>query len=79
MVEKHPVLLDLEAISLSVERRVFSRNGDKKDVVPTSLPQEDIIEKKVKCYYCNGNGLAGGLPCSNCSGTGQVTVHAKLS
>jgi len=79
MVEKHPLLLDIEAIRSSVERRAFSRSGDKSEVVLASLPDEDIIEKKVKCYYCNGTGLAGALPCSNCTGTGQVTVHAKLS
>ncbi len=79
MVEKHPVLLDIEAIRLSVERRAFSRTADKPEVVLASLPEENIIEKKVKCYYCNGTGLAGALPCSNCNGTGQVTVHAKLS
>jgi len=39
MVQKHPLLLDIEAISLSVERRAFSRSGDKSEVVLAGLPE----------------------------------------
>lgn len=78
MVEKHPVLLDIEAIRLSIERRAYSRSGDKSEVVLANLPEEKILEKKIKCYYCHGTGIAGALPCSNCDGTGTVRVTAKL-
>jgi RecJ-like exonuclease len=79
MVEKYPSFLDIEPIKLSVDRRAFSRTGDKPEVKLASLPKESIIEKKVECYYCNGTGIAGVLPCSNCNGTGSVNVTAKLS
>ena len=79
MVEKHPVLLDIEAIKNSVDRRRLSREGDPTKVEPMPFTEEKLIESVSDCYYCNGSGIAGALPCSNCDGTGTVKVTAKLS
>ncbi len=79
MVAKHPVLLEIEAIKNSVDRRRLSREGDPVKVELVPFTEEKLIESEIDCYYCNGSGIAGALPCSNCDGTGTVKVTAKLS
>lgn len=78
MVAQYPILLDIEPIKNSVERREFSNKT--KDRVQLAEHTADHIEERItECYYCAGHGTAGVLPCPNCDGSGKIRVTAVLS
>ncbi len=75
MVERYPVLMEVEAIKKSIDRRQFFTTEGK----PASTPEDQLITSETKCYYCEGTGVAGALPCPNCNGEGLVRVSSRLS
>jgi len=74
MTDEFPQLLKVEALQASVTRRKIG-HGKPVEIIHAETA---VLTKDVKCYYCSGSGIAGVLPCSNCDGSGKVTVTAEL-
>ncbi len=77
MVSKYPLLLEVEEIAKSVERRALSRDTTKEVTLNTNSTGPKVHTKVVECYYCNGSGEVAFMPCPNCGGVGKVEVSTR--
>ena len=77
MVSKYPILLKVEDIAKSVERRALARNNDKEVVLNSDSSRIKIHTKTVDCYYCSGTGKVAFMPCPNCKGAGKIEISTR--
>ncbi len=77
MVEKYPLLLEVEPIKMSVERRAMARTKTTPVTLQEAENSADILTKTVTCYYCAGSGVVAFMPCTNCGGTGKIHLSTR--